>query len=62
MCISNVSSLGSVAYTSNEILSSSFHEYKDISIAPSKGNISRMLNPTELPFLYGNAYQEFSAT
>ena len=44
--------------TSVQILSSSYHEYKNISIAPSKGNLSRTVNPEDVPFLYSNTYQE----
>ncbi len=38
-------------------------EYKDfegIEIAPSKGNLSRDIDPDDVPFLYGDAYQQNS--
>ena len=44
--------------TSIEIISSSYHEYSDISIAPSKGNFSRMINPSDVAYFYGDVYQE----
>lgn len=33
-----------------------YHDYQDIGIAPSKGNLSRETNPEDVPFWYGNPY------
>jgi len=41
-----------------EILSSEFTEYEDISIAPSKGNLSRLINPNNLPYEFGIEYSQ----
>ncbi len=39
-----------------EVLSSTFVELDNISLLPSKGNISRSSNPSEIPFEYGKQY------
>jgi hypothetical protein len=39
-----------------EIQSSKFTEYEDISIAPSKGNLSRLINPVNVPYEFGSEY------
>ncbi|SVB25782.1 uncharacterized protein METZ01_LOCUS178636, partial [marine metagenome] len=41
-----------------EILSSEFTEYENISIAPSKGNLSRLINPSNLPYEFGTEYSQ----
>ena len=35
-------------YTSVEVVSSSYHDFYNISVAPSKGNFSRMINPNDV--------------
>ena len=40
------------------VISSSYEEYTDISVAPSKGNFTRDINPSDVPYTYGNAYNE----
>ena len=35
-----------------------YQDYKNIEIAPSKGNLSRQINPDEVPFHYGPAYSQ----
>ncbi len=44
--------------TDVEIISSDFKEYKNISIAPSKGNFTRDKDPDDIPFTYGKVYQQ----
>ncbi len=39
-----------------EIVESDFEEIKDVSVAPSKGNLLRTKNPAEMPFEYGAEY------
>jgi len=39
------------------VLSSSYTEYSDISIAPSKGNLYRNIDPATVPYTWGPAYQ-----
>jgi hypothetical protein len=46
--------------TSIEVVSSSYHEYSDISVAPSKGNFSRMINPEDVDYTYNNNYNQDS--
>ena len=43
-----------------EILSSIFTEYENISIAPSKGNLSRLINPENIPYEFGEEYNRDS--
>ena len=43
--------------TSVEVISSSYHDFYNISVAPSKGNFSRMINPEDVPYEYSDAYQ-----
>ena len=43
--------------TSVEVVSSSYHDFYNISVAPSKGNLSRMVNPNEVPYEYSSVYQ-----
>lgn len=44
---------GEVTY---KITNSSFVDYPNIEIAPSKGNINRTQLPSEVPYVYGNSY------
>lgn len=39
-----------------EVIASSFHDYQNIQIAPSKGNLYRTQNPSDVPFVYGPEY------
>ncbi len=39
-----------------EVVSSSFIDYENIEIAPSKGNLYRDTDPSEVPFSYGDVY------
>lgn len=41
-----------------EVISSSFVEYTNIMIAPSKGNFTRDINPSSVPYTFGSAYSE----
>lgn len=40
------------------IVSSKYVDYPNVSIAPSKGNLSRAVNPSEVPYRYGKQYSE----
>ncbi|SDB81659.1 C25 family cysteine peptidase [Williamwhitmania taraxaci] len=40
------------------VVSSNFRDIENISIAPSKGNISRDIDPATVPFTYGPTYQK----
>jgi len=39
-----------------KVVSSSFIDYENIEIAPSKGNFSRDINPSDVPYEYGRSY------
>lgn len=39
-----------------EVISSSYKDFNDIDIAPSKGNLYRNIKPSEVPFVYGKSY------
>jgi PKD repeat protein len=41
-----------------EVVSSSFVDYADIEIAPSKGNLTRDIDPATVPYEYGRVYNE----
>ena len=41
-----------------EILQSDFTEYKDVLIAPSKGNLSRTIDPTTVDYTFGEQYSK----
>ena len=40
-----------------EILSSSYKEFHNIDVAPSKGNFTRDIDPATVPFEYGESYE-----
>jgi hypothetical protein len=39
-----------------DVASSSYHEIQNINIAPSKGHLLRNINPSTVPYVYGDAY------
>jgi len=41
-----------------EVVSSNYTEYVNVDIAPSKGNLTRDIDPATIPFTYGQAYSE----
>ena len=41
-----------------KVVSSEFVEYKDVLIAPSKGNLSRLIDPIDVPYEFGPVYQQ----
>ena len=43
-----------------EILSSEFTDYNNIYIAPSKGNLSRLINPKDISYEFGAEYSQDS--
>ncbi|MBT5078060.1 MAG: T9SS type A sorting domain-containing protein [Candidatus Marinimicrobia bacterium] len=44
-------------YMEIRVLSSQYTEYKNILIAPSKGNLSREVNPSEVSYQWSNIYE-----
>ena len=43
-----------------EILSSEFIDYENINVAPSKGNLSRLINPEDVPYVFDGIYKQNS--
>ena len=41
-----------------EVLSLEYEEVKNVEIAPSKGNLSRNIDPLSIPYNYGNIYHD----
>ncbi len=40
------------------VISSDYVEFKDVDVAPSKGHFTRDVRPEDVPFVYGQAYNE----
>ena len=40
------------------VVSSEYTDYEDILIAPSKGNLTRDINPEDVPYVYGDEYTQ----
>ena len=40
-----------------KVVSSTFEEYKNVLVAPSKGNLLRTINPDNVPFEFGSIYK-----
>ena len=40
------------------VISSEYEEFENVSIAPSKGNFTRDINPSDVPFVYGDTYEQ----
>lgn len=40
------------------VIKSDYTDYNDILIAPSKGNLTRDINPEDVPFVFGDTYSE----
>ncbi|MFN0202030.1 MAG: C25 family cysteine peptidase [Bacteroidia bacterium] len=41
-----------------EVLSANYSDIANVNLLPSKGNLSRTINPDEVPYKYGEAYQQ----
>ena len=41
-----------------KVLSSEFVDYENILIAPSKGNLSRLINPEDVPYVFDDIYKQ----
>ena len=44
--------------TSIEVISSEYRDYENVLVAPSKGNLSRMINPDDVEYLYNDKYDQ----
>ena len=40
------------------IIKSTFTDYENVEVAPSKGNLSRQVNPDDVDYVYGEMYQQ----
>jgi len=49
--------IGDDAKMDVEVVRSKYIDIKDILIAPSKGNLSRSINPDDVPYTFGKVYQ-----
>ena len=50
--------IGDQAEMTVNVIDAQYTDYTDMSIAPSKGNLSRQVNPDDVPFTYGAMYQQ----
>ena len=50
--------IGDMAEMNVSIVKSSFTDYQNIEIAPSKGNFSRQIDPETVPYTYGAMYNQ----
>jgi hypothetical protein len=50
--------IGNDALMSVRIIGSEYTDFQDIEIAPSKGNFSRQIDPANVPYIYGNVYNQ----
>ncbi len=49
--------IGDKAEMKVEVIKSKYVDFENVEIAPSKGNFSRKINPDDVPYTYGEAYQ-----
>ena len=50
--------IGNTAEMKASVVESSFVDFENVEVAPSKGNFSRDVNPEEVPYVYGEMYQQ----
>ena len=50
--------IGDRAEMTVSVIDAQYTDYANMSIAPSKGNISRQVNPDDVPYTYGPMYQQ----
>ena len=50
--------IGDLAEMEVNVISSTYKDYQDIEVAPSKGNFSRQIDPETVPYTYGAMYQQ----
>ena len=43
-----------------EVISSNYIEYENINIAPSKGNLSRLINPENVPYIFNDSFNSLT--
>lgn len=50
--------IGDRAEMSVSVVNSTYVDYENVEVAPSKGNISRQVNPEDVPYVYGEMYSQ----
>ena len=50
--------IGNTAEMKVSVVESSYVDFENVEVAPSKGNFSREINPNDVPYVYGDMYQE----
>ena len=50
--------IGDCAEMNVNVIDAQYTDYPYVDIAPSKGNISRQINPDDVPYTYGEMYQQ----
>ncbi len=50
--------IGDKAEMKASVLKSSYVDFENVEIAPSKGNLSRQINPNDVSYTYGDVYQQ----
>ena len=50
--------IGDCAEMTVNVIDAQYTDYANMDIAPSKGNISRQINPDDVPYTYGEMYQQ----
>ena len=50
--------IGDKAEMRASVISSKYVDFSDVEVAPSKGNFSRGINPDDVPYTYGEMYQQ----
>ena len=50
--------IGDLAEMTVNVINAEYTDYTNMEIAPSKGNFSRQINPDDVPYTYGDVYQQ----
>ena len=50
--------IGNTAEMKVSVVESSYVDFENVKVAPSKGNFSREINPEDVPYVYGDVYQQ----
>lgn len=50
--------IGDMAEMTVSVVKSNYVDFENVTVAPSKGNFSRQINPDDVPYTYGAMYQQ----
>ena len=50
--------IGDMAEMNVSVTNATYVDYENVEVAPSKGNLSRQINPDDVPYTYGEMYQQ----